>query len=402
MTAPTTQVRRGAAEPVMGDGTTAGSRARGRWHRWRLAVVLAGLVALVAIAAALPQPATSSLALAPDNPGPDGARALAQILGQQGVDVRYTRSFADATRAAAAGTTLLVANGHLLDDSQLTALAATDADAVLVEPDEYLLGAMTPAAGIAPVASEARASVREPGCAAPDAVAAGAVHAGGAGFVARTSAAVVCYPGAGGGPGAYLLVEGERRIVAIGDRSILTNAALASEGSAALALRTLGRHASLTWYLPSPGDVALEPSGPALTDLMPGWVPVVGLQLLLVAAVAGLWRGRRLGRLVTEPLPVTVRAAETTRGRGRLYRRAHSYGHAAAALRAGAATRSATRVGLPRTAGAAAMSDALARATGRSTDDVADLLYGPPPSDDAGLELLARRLDDLESEVHRL
>ena len=90
-----------------------------------------------------------------------------------------------------------------------------------------------------------------------------------------------------------------------------------------------------------------------------------------------------------------------TRGRGRLYRRSRSYGHAAAALRAGTATRAAARVGLPRTAGALAVIDALARATGRSSDEVAALLYGPPPTDDVGLAQLARRLDELESEVHR-
>ena len=56
---------------------------------------------------------------------------------------------------------------------------------------------------------------------------------------------------------------------------------------------------------------------------------------------------------------------------------------------------------LPRSAGAVAVIEALAGATGRSTDHVAALLYGPPPTDDAGLTDLARRLDDLESEVHR-
>ncbi|RYV49504.1 DUF4350 domain-containing protein, partial [Pengzhenrongella frigida] len=84
-----------------------------------------------------------------------------------------------------------------------------------------------------------------------------------------------------------------------------------------------------------------------------------------------------------------------------LYRRSRSYGHAAAALRAGAASRSAARVGLPRSAGAPAVIEALARATAWSTEDVAALLYGPPPTDDSGLERLARRLDKLESEVHR-
>jgi hypothetical protein len=183
---------------------------------------------------------------------------------------------------------------------------------------------------------------------------------------------------------------------------VLANARLAEGGNAALALRLLGRQDRLVWYVPSFDDIgSTEASGPALGDLLPPWTGPVAVQALVVALAAALWRGRRLGRLVTEPLPVVVQAAEATRGRGRLYRRSRAYGHAAASLRAGTASRVATRLGLPRSAGAVAVIEALAHATGRTTDDVAALLYGPPPTDDAGLTELARRLDDLESEVHR-
>ncbi|NUU16831.1 DUF4350 domain-containing protein, partial [Cellulomonas humilata] len=78
-----------------------------------------------------------------------------------------------------------------------------------------------------------------------------------------------------------------------------------------------------------------------------------------------------------------------------------SYGHAAAALRAGAASRSAARLGLPRSAPAPVVVDAVARATTRPAQAVEALLYGPPPTDDRGLAQLARDLDHLESEVHR-
>jgi hypothetical protein len=53
------------------------------------------------------------------------------------------------------------------------------------------------------------------------------------------------------------------------------------------------------------------------------------------------------------------------------------------------------------TAGAPAVRGSPTRATGRSSDEVAALLYGPPPTDDVGLAQLARRLDEMESEVHR-
>src|SRR4029079_16437584 len=131
-------------------------------------------------------------------------------------------------------------------------------------------------------------------------------------------------------------------------------------------------------------------SEPPPGELLPPVVPILALQRLLVVVVAALWRGRRLGRLVTERLPVVVRAGETTRGRGRLYRRGRSYGHAAAALRAGTAARSAARLGLPGWAPAPLVAAAAARATSRRPADVEALLYGPPPTDDRGLADLAR------------
>ena len=47
----------------------------------------------------------------------------------------------------------------------------------------------------------------------------------------------------------------------------------------------------------------------------------LALWLLGIAMLAVIWwRGRRLGALASEPLPVTVRSLETTEARGRLYR----------------------------------------------------------------------------------
>ena len=364
-------------------------------------MALAALIVATAIAGVLPEPRTSDIPLAPDNPSGRGARALAQILQREGVQVHFVRTSGEATRAAVAGTTLLVTSSYLLDGAQITALARTRADLALLSPDPGLLRAVTHAAEVADVAPSSTAVTLDARCADPDAVAAGTIHAAGAAYIATTSAATVCFAGTDPTAGAYLVVDGRRRVAALGDPTVLTNSALTDQGNAALALRMLGRHDTLTWYVPSPADVGQSAGGPSLGDLLPPWTGAVALQLALVAAAAALWRARRLGRLVTEPLPVIVRAAETTRGRGRLYRRSRVYGHAAAALRAGVATRAAARVGLPRSAGAPAVIDALARATRWPADEVAALLYGPPPTNDAGLVNLARRLDDLDSEVHR-
>jgi hypothetical protein len=391
------------AAPVIGDGTTARTRARSRWRRARWPFAVVGLMLLTALLAALPEPRTSTTALAPDNPQGSGARAVAQVLQRQGVTIDYVRTTSGATAGAVTGTTLLVTSDYLLGPDQIDRLAQTGADLVLLAPNN-LLDAVTDAARTSWAPGTVSTEPRTPQCADADAQAAGTISGTEDGFVALGPSATVCFPAASAqrSNGAYLVVEGSRRITAFADAGLVSNARITDDGNAALVLRALGRHEHLTWYVPSLSDTGSDTTtGPSLTDLLPPVAPVLALELLLVSLVAGVWRARRLGRVVTEPLPVTVRSAETTRGRGRLYRRSRSYGHAAAALRAGTATRAAARVGLPRTAGAPAVIDALARATGRPSDEVAALLYGPPPTDDVGLAQLARRLDELESEVHR-
>ncbi|WP_146903838.1 DUF4350 domain-containing protein [Cellulomonas aerilata] len=371
-----------------------------RRARWRWTAVGVGLALLVVLAALLPEPSRSTAPLAPDNPDDGGAQALARILERQGVQIEYVRRTNAAVAAADGGGTLLVTASTLLLPEQEEALAGTDNDLVLLDPGSSLLAGVTDAAE--PATGSGTETDRVPACDDPDAIAAGSLRTGSAGYRALTDDATTCFPGDDPGAGALLVVEGDRRVTALAEPSVLTNARLAEDGNAALALRLLGAQDRVVWYVPSFDDLGTtEAPGPALGDLLPPWAGPVALQALVVAVVAALWRGRRLGRLVTEPLPVTVQAAEATRGRGRLYRRSRAYGHAAASLRAGTASRTAARLGLPRSAGAVAVIDALAQAAGRPADDVAALLYGPPPTDDAGLTELARRLDDLESEVHR-
>ena len=387
---------------VVGDGTSARTRASRRWRRWRFPLAIVGLFCVVGLLAALPEPRTSTLTLAPDNAQPTGARAAAQILGAQGVDVHFVRRIADVAALDGDDATILVIGDALLDPDKVAVLADADADLVMVDA-EWVLGDLTDA--IVTVGSPGPADVRSAQCADPDAVAAGTITASGA-LRAVGPDATACFPadGAPDAGGAYAVTDtGTHRVTVLADPAPLTNLRLADEGNAALVLRMLGRHERLVWYIPSLDDTgsASGGSGPSSTDVLPPVVPILALQLLLVAAVAALWRGRRLGRVVTEQMPVVVRAGETTRGRGRLYRRARSYGHAAAALRAGATARSCARLGLPRSAGAEVVIDALARSSSRSPQQIEALLYGPPPTDDIGLAQLARDLDHLESEVHR-
>jgi len=389
--------------PATGDGTTARSRAARRWRRARAPLVVLALLLVGGLLAVLPAPRTSTAPLAPDNPGDTGARALAQILTRHGVHVHYVRTIAAAEKAATAGSTLLVLGDLYLTPDMVGRIGRSAADLVLVETPD-VLDRLAP--GVVPSFGGSTTDVRGAACDDPDAVAAGTITAAGA-VRGHGPGVTVCFleSGAGAGEGGALaVVAGARRVSVLTDAGPLTNRSLADQGNAALALRLLGVHPDLVWYLPSSDDLGIERSsqgGTSLTDLIPPWLVQLGLLAVAVAAAAAVWRGRRLGPVVSERLPVVVRAGETTRGRGRLYRRAGAHAHAAAALRAGAASRSAARLGLPRSADRPATVAAISRATGRPAADVEHLLYGSSPTDDRALAVLARELDHLESEVHR-
>jgi hypothetical protein len=201
---------------------------------------------------------------------------------------------------------------------------------------------------------------------------------------------------------AVVAPEGDRpETVVLGFPSALTNAEVTSAAHAGLAVRALGASPRLVWYHPGVGDLTWgDDGGSAAGDSV--WPRAAGPVVALLGATVvllALARGRRLGRLVPEPLPVVVRAVETTESRGRLYRRAGDRRRAAAVLRSAATERLRARLGLGRSEPLAVVVVAVAGATGRSPADVWALLAGPAPPDDAALVELARALTDLEEGV---
>ena len=125
-----------------------------------------------------------------------------------------------------------------------------------------------------------------------------------------------------------------------------------------------------------------------------------GLYLLLASLLGVvLWRGRRLGPLVTEPLPVVVRAAESTESRGRIYRRTGDRRHAAAILVDSARRRLIEALQLPRGTTVETLAAAAAARSGRDPHAVLALLGHPAVTNDSQLVELGQQLTDLENEV---
>lgn len=361
------------------------------WQRWRLAVwVVLGLLATALIVGLINSQDRRGY-LDPQGIDPPGARAVVQLLSGQGVSITEVRRTAPAVDAAGPDTTLLITIPDLLRPEQVAEVLDTGADIVLIAPGPVLAAFSDDLV----VVGGALPGVREPGCDLPEAVRAGTARLGG--NYETSDPAVSCYDGTL----VTTTLDGDQRLVAIGVADPLTNRYLDQEGNAALVLNLLGRHPELIWYRP----VAEEPpAGQAvpLSELLPGWVVPAVVQLGIAAVLVAWWRGRRLGRVVTEPLPVVVRAAEATEGRARLYRRGRAREHAAATLREAAAGRLQRRLGLPPDAEPAALVAAVADRTGRPAAAVGALLTGPAPPDDPALVRLADELDALEQEVRSL
>ncbi|MEV7728351.1 DUF4350 domain-containing protein [Streptomyces sp. NPDC087917] len=379
------------------------------WTRTR-GFLLAGAVLLLAVAVlAVLQSGDRHGRLDPRSAEPQGSRALAELLRERGVTTRVVTNADEAAAAAGPGTTLLVTDPDLLGEPQRLALrSAMDLSGgrtVLVSPGPGLT-TLAPAAR----AHEARSrtSALAPACALPAAGAAGPATTGaGRLYTSDLPGAVGCYPDEGD-PSVLVLpgtTEGGDTVL-LGSDAILLNEHLATEGNASLALQLLGSRPELIWYLPTLADMPDDPAGEdeSLIDLVPsGWLWAL-LQLFVAAALAALWRARRLGPLVTERLPVAVRASEATEGRARLYRKANARDRASTVLRAAARERLAALVGVPpaHAHDPATLIPAVSARVQRPAHpgpDVPTTLFGPTPADDAALVALADHLDALEREV---
>ncbi|MEN3540515.1 DUF4350 domain-containing protein [Microbispora sp. ZYX-F-249] len=359
------------------------------------------LAALVLLAAALPillsGGPSGGRALDPEDTSLQGGAALARLLQAHGVQVARVETPAAAVAAAGPHTLLLVSEASLLSRDAAGRIAVAFGDRLVVGSVPYL-DVLAP--GVRRQGA-ARTRSRAPECALPEAVRAGHAYTGGVSLTGPPGA-TGCYP-EGDGHTLVRYTEDGDTVTVLGDASFLTNLRLAEDGNAALALNLAGARAKLVW-LAAPDDSAETGGGTdeearSLGDLIPAGVKWAVVQLAVAVAVAALWRGRRLGPVVAERLPVVVRAAETVEGRGRLYRSRRARDRAALALRAAAADRLAPRLGLPRTATPEEVAVAAAARTGRDPEPVLTLLCGPPPGDDTALVALAAHLDTLERQV---
>ncbi|MEV7238366.1 DUF4350 domain-containing protein [Streptomyces sp. NPDC051020] len=384
------------------------------WTRTRGLVLALLLLIAAGVVLATAHSGAQHGRLDPRSADQHGSRAVAELLKDRGVSVRVATTLEEATTAVGPDTTLLVTTPDLLTPGQQSELRAATADSagrtVLLAPgspsvDTLVPGVRTTSTG--PVAPHA------PQCLLPAAHSAGTADTGGFRYTADGLETLACYP-SGGLP--TLLVVQEQASgdsIVLGSADFLYNSRLDSQGNASLALQLLGSRPHLVWYLPSLADPSATGNGGdgagrddadnnrSFADLIPsGWLWGT-LQLAVAAVLAAVWRARRLGPLVTERLPVAIRASESTEGRARLYRKANARDRAASSLRSATRTRIAPLLGIsPRNAHSpAVLLPAVSARLSTIEGDLDAVLFGTAPADDAALVRLADQLDTLEREV---
>jgi hypothetical protein len=366
-----------------------------RWAFWAgalaiaLAVVFAGMVVRGTSA--------NQDYLSATNPGPVGAKAVIEVLRQQGVDVTISSSLDDTLDALTPGSTLAFFERDVyLDDDQRDELFDAGSDMVLLDPSYDDLERVSE--GIAPAGVVE--GVLDADCSAGIGERAPQVLGDGNGYrilEVDGQDAVGCYPSGKGIVSLVRLETGDRTVSVLGATDALTNQRILGADNAAMALNVLGESERLVWYIPGSDDL---PVGPAsVSELSPTWVLPAVLLVVIALLATAFWRGRRFGPLIVEDLPVVVKASETMQGRARLYETSSARLRALDSLRIGTVSRIASLCGMPRAATVEEVVNAAAAASGRDPREVRSLLLDAVPSTDRDLVSLSDDLLELERTV---
>lgn len=377
---------------MSGTGTTVRAGVRRRWRTARWVVLTFIVLAVLAAVGVYLTAPRSGGRMDPHSTAPDGAHALVTLLAERGVEVVTAETLDDVADAAGPDTLLVLAQLVFLDEDQLRRLDTLPGDRLLIAPPAQPREILAP-----PIRTDGPLTFGgEPDCALRAATRAGDVNFGKSETFAAGDSTVDlirCYAGA-----VVRYDDGKRVTTVVGSSGFMSNDALADGGNAALALNLAGAQPRVIWYAPQQSE-AESAGDAALSDLIPERVGWIGWQLCLVVVLLAWWRGRRLGPLVAEQLPVVVRASETVEGRGRLYRSHRARDRAAEALRTATVHRLVPRLGLQSTATPLEVAQAVAARCGRDPAAVTHVLYGPVPATDADLVVLAKELDNIERQV---
>ena len=357
-------------------------------------VALAAIIVIIAaIGISLASSGQESDPMSAESAAPAGAKALVEVLRHEGVNVVIADSLAEAKAAVRdpENTTVFFYDPNFFLSAEQTARAMRLSDTVVVlQPTYEALEQVSPELALAGYVD----GVRKADCRVDAAEAAESITTNGDGYRILDPDSDIAGCFADGDVFSLVQVGGH---TVFGSTSALSNGEILNEGNAALGLNLLGANDTLVWYLPTSADYETDIA--SIDELSPEWVQPVTLTFFLVGIAAILWRGRRLGPLIVENLPVTVKASETMQGRARLYERANARLHTLDSLRIGTIARLATLCGLPVLATVDEVVAASASIAGRDPQLVRSLLVDANPKNDRDLVRLSDELIVLEQAV---
>ncbi|OHT83395.1 DUF4350 domain-containing protein [Mycobacteroides saopaulense] len=376
----------------MTTGTATSPRLRDRWRTWGW--ILAALVGIVVTALLVTKSPRPEGYLDPEAVTQRGGHALAQLLRDRDVTVIRATTIDEVRAATRPDSQLMVLDNGNISHEILDVLVGLPGDRLLLAPYSDTRERLAAQVRITSYQSK---KVVEPDCGLREAQRAGAIQT----YIGPTYAytnpgpgQISCYGGA-----LMRYRDGNRTVTVLGDDTLLTNLQLVKQGNAALAMNLAGRSSHLVWYIPERPKVGTSAQPKSMGDLIPDQVNMAIWQLCIVVLLLAIWRGRRLGPVVAEKLPVIVRASETTEGRGRLYRSRRARDLASDALREAARYRIVRRLGLPIDEAPQVIASTVAQRVGRDPAEIHHLLFGPVPSDDQQLTNVIQQLDILERQV---
>ncbi len=340
-TAPPVSVTSGSSENAVSASPRQAFRRASFWIVFGAIAIVVGIVSTIAAGGVTPTDRFGA-----DNAGPTGGRALAEVLKQQGVDRdggQLGRARSPSSRADPSDTTLLIYDSRRLPHRAVRGRAAgrrgsdraRRADRGSARPlragcrdgrvagrrerhdlaGRGLLGARGAARGQRHGGHDERAAPERLRLWTPRPW--------------RRSGTEFCFPD---DSGRYLLAQrtdGSTTVTVLPDSEPFTQRPDHPFRQRGPGSQSARRDGDLIWYLPGLGDLTGGADVPSVADLTPEWVTPVLLLLIVVFVAAAVWRGRRLGPLVIENLPVVVRSRETMEGRARLYQRSSSRGSSA-------------------------------------------------------------------------
>lgn len=367
---------------VVGAGATRGTDRP--WLRW---VLLAAAVVMGALLVG--GPAEDGEPLDPTSSGPLGALGLVRTLEALGAEVVVTRGVPGPDVDVAV---LLADRLGQPGQDDLLAWVRADGTLVVADPSSPLVQVEVAGELVDP-----RRSAGGCGIDALEDVEELSVEGVGfdVGFRGRG-----CLSGEGGTSFVVATGLGDGTVVAVGGAAVWVNERLDDADNAVLASALLAPTAGTRVAIVLPPLVG---EGTAtLADLVGDGTKQALLQLGIAFLLYALWRGRRLGRPVSEPQPVELAASELVVAVGDLLQQGRHHGRAAVVIKDDLRRRLAERLGLDPAAPPAHVAEVAAARTGLDRQRLLDLLAPGPSGGDDELVALAAGASAVTEELTRV